>query len=407
MKQDAHYDVGGVMYPQPFKIRRQGHLGFNLRDVRKARDFYARQLGFRITDELTAADLPPDLAAKFANNPDNALFVFLTHNADHHALLLAPEELGGMFAETPLPADITLNQITWQVTTLEEVVRAREFFESQGVVVERTGRDMPGSNWHVYVQDPDCNTIEIYYGMEQVGWDGLSKPKEMGYRGFEVSPPLPQISELRELEEAREKGIDAASGFRRSDLGDGSHDVGGVLLPRPFRITRLGPMKLFVADLAKSEQFYTRLLGFKLTEEVHYRGHRCLFLRNGTEHHSLALLPKALRAELGLSPHSACASVGLELASYRQLRDAVAFFRKEGATFVDVAPELSPGVDYCAHVLDPEGHCIQLYYYMEQIGWDGAPRPAHLRRKPLTPWPETLEPFSDTYSDDSFQGPLG
>lgn len=403
----AVYDVGGVLYSQPFKIRRQGHLGFNLQDVRKARDFYARQLGFRVTDELTAADLPPDLAAKFAGNPDNALFVFLTHNADHHALLLAPRELGGMFAENPPPPDITLNQITWQVTTLEEVVRARDFFQENGVVVERTGRDMPGSNWHVYVQDPDCNTIELYYGMEQVGWDGLSKPKAMSYRGFEEAPGLPQMSELSELEDARARSIDVTSGFRRQDLGAGQYDVGGVLLPRPFRITRLGPMKLFVNDMARSEDFYTRLLGFKLTEEVIWRGHRCLFLRNGAEHHSLALFPKAIRSELGLSAHSACASVGLELANYRQLRDAVAYFRTEGATFVDLPGELSPGVDYCAHVLDPEGHCVQLYYYMEQIGWDGAPRPAHLRRKTTSPWPETLEPFSDTYSDDSFQGPLG
>lgn len=54
-------------------------------------------------------------------------------------------------------------------------------------------------------------------------------------------------------------------------------------------------------------------------------------------------------------------------------------------------------------VLDPEGHCVQLYYYMEQIGWDGLPRPAHLRR---ADWPESLEPQSDTFTDTPFQGPL-
>jgi hypothetical protein len=58
------------------------------------------------------------------------------------------------------------------------------------------------------------------------------------------------------------------------------------------------------------------------------------------------------------------------------------------------------------NVLDPEGHCVQLYYYMEQIGWDGLPRPAHLRRKPNPNWPESIEPHSDTFADSAFQGPL-
>ena len=37
---------------------------------------------------------------------------------------------------------------------------------------------------------------------------------------------------------------------------------------------------------------------------------------------------------------------------------------------VDLPPELHPGIDYAAHVLDPDGHVLQLYHEMEQIGWD-------------------------------------
>jgi hypothetical protein len=44
---------------------------------------------------------------------------------------------------------------------------------------------------------------------------------------------------------------------------------------------------------------------------------------------------------------------------------------------------------------------------MEQIGWDGRPRPASQRRPVEPVWPETLEPLSDTYTDQVFQGPLG
>jgi hypothetical protein len=71
-------------------------------------------------------------------------------------------------------------------------------------------------------------------------------------------------------------------------------------------------------------------------------------------------------------------------------------------------PELTPGIDYAAYALDPDGHAVMLYYYMEQIGWDGRPRPAELRRKvDIDHWPETLAPLSDTYRGSVFQGPLG
>jgi hypothetical protein len=101
-------------------------------------------------------------------------------------------------------------------------------------------------------------------------------------------------------------------------------------------------------------------------------------------------------------------SFGVEVGSYAQLREAVAFLKSHGVTFVDaIPPELHPGIDYAAFALDPDGHCIQLYYYMEQIGWDGRPRPAGQRRQVGPVWPETLEPLSDTYADQVFQGPLG
>ena len=67
---------------------------------------------------------------------------------------------------------------------------------------------MPGSNWHTYIRDPDGHTVELYYGMEQIGWDGRSKPEAMYYRAFREQPELPQISEEQEVSDAVAKGID-------------------------------------------------------------------------------------------------------------------------------------------------------------------------------------------------------
>ena len=44
---------------------------------------------------------------------------------------------------------------------------------------------------------------------------------------------------------------------------------------------------------------------------------------------------------------------------------------------------------------------------MEQVGWDGKPRPKELRSVVNGEWPEVQQPLSDTYVDQTFQGPLG
>ena len=57
---------------------------------------------------------------------------------------------------------------------------------------------------------------------------------------------------------------------------------------------------------------------------------------------------------------------------------------------------------------DPDGHAMQLYWSMEQIGWDGKPRPAASRRKIVAgKWPKTLEADADSYAGEPFLGPLG
>src|SRR5260221_6511470 len=216
------------------------------------------------------------------------------------------------------------------------------------------------------------------------------------------------MHEAAELAEAQEKGIDVFPGRRPGAPNGGARfDVDGVLLERPFKITKIGPVRLFVDDVAQAEAFYTERLGLTKSEESTYRGARCVFLRCGAEHHSLALYPKELRGVLGLSAHTTCMSFGVELANYAQLRAAKDFLKSSGCTFVDIPPELYPGIDYSAFAIDPDGHCIQLYCYMEQIGWDGRVRSAAAPPPGAPNWPEALEPLSDSYVDQTFQGPFG
>jgi catechol 2,3-dioxygenase-like lactoylglutathione lyase family enzyme len=399
------FDVGGVLLQRPFKIRRLGHFGFNAVRMDESRDFYRDLLGFKHSDVLDFGKMP---WAPRRDDLGDTRGYFMRYGTDHHAFVLFNKKVLDHRPDRKFAPEVTINQITWQCGSLKEIMDAHTYFQDQGVPIQRVGRDMPGSNWHVYVYDPDGHTIELYYGIEQIGWNQLSKPTEMYYRGFRDKPSLPQASEITELAEALDKGIDVLSGNRTRETLPETFDVEGVLLPRPFKITKIGPVGLFVTDVERSESFYTEHLGFVKSEEATYRSARCVFLRAGSEHHSVGLFPRELRRTLGLSEHTTCMSFGVEVGSYAQLRRAVEFLKTRDVKFVDVPPELYPGIDYSAFAIDPDGHCVQLYYYMEQVGWDGAVRPA-AQRRPVNggAWPETLEPLSDTYVDQVFQGPLG
>ena len=244
--------------------------------------------------------------------------------------------------------------------------------------------------------------------MEQIGWDRTSKPAPMHCRRFDAAPPRPQMSECAEIRDASDRGIDIHSGWRPSESQlDEKCDVGGILLPRPFKVTGLGPFSLFTDQLEVMVEFYTTVMGFTPTEEAGLGGRRIVYLRHGTEHHSMVLADKALRADLGLKPDASCLSVGMQVGSYRQLLDAVEFLGSRGREIIELPPQLHLGIDYAAYVRDPDGHLIQLYYFIEQLGWDGRPRPAHLRPSVTQLWPNAVDAHTDTYAGRAFLGPLG
>jgi catechol 2,3-dioxygenase-like lactoylglutathione lyase family enzyme len=399
------YDVGGVLLERPFKIRRLGHFGYNVENVADCLHFYCELLGFRISD-------PQDLAAHHPKGAElkalgDTNLYFLRHGTDHHSFVMFNRRaFNAMGRAEGLPPDVDVNQMTWQVGSLAEVVSAIDYFAARKVRINRAGRDMPGSNWHVYPYDPEGHRNELYYGIEQIGWLGAAKPHAAHERGFRERPQLPQIPEYEEVGRMMAKGVDIASGFRHPEQAPATYDVDGILLPRPFKVVRHGPIRLFCRDLDGMVRFYAETLGFVITEDTAWNGHRCVFLRCNTEHHSLALYPMALRDALEWPGSSTVLSFGMQVANYRQLRAAVAFLKERGCRVVDVPAELTPGTDFSAFVLDPAGHGVQLYYYMEQVGWDGRPRPRrNARSLPVESWPETVDPVSDTYMGEPFLGP--
>lgn len=183
--------------------------------------FYVEDIGFRITDALDLKSDSANAAARRGGERPSPLFYkpWLRPSC-------LPAEPSRDFAKHGRhprkrgdrePTDLASR-------LLREVVDGHDFLKEQGVDVVRIGRDMPGGNWHVYFRDPDGHQNELYYGMEQVGWQRSSCPMDMYYRGcFKERPSLPQMSEAAEIEDAIAKGIDIYSGYSPSE----THWIGG------------------------------------------------------------------------------------------------------------------------------------------------------------------------------------
>jgi len=215
------YNVGGVALDRPFKIRRLGHFGFNASDLEASKHFYFDLLGFFITE------------------PAGAGF-FGRHAGDHHSFALFDKQ---RFNERQYAGNNAkhfrqendINQITWQVQSVAEMAEASKYFRDRGVEIMREGRaGGGGSQFHLYVWAPDEYIFELYYGIEQISWNGYARPVPMRH-GTPTPPVEPQLPDYELVRGDIEKGIKVLDGWRYVSPMPLKFNVDGLLLPNLSR----------------------------------------------------------------------------------------------------------------------------------------------------------------------------
>ncbi len=142
----------------PFKIARIGHLVLMVSDIDRSIEFYTGILGFRISDVYPDSMMPGRM-------------VFMRCNADHHGLGLIGAAAGGS-------ANLELHHLAFEVGTLDEVLRARDHLRAHDVPIDFEGRRRAGCQVAVEFRDPDNHRLEIFWGLDQVGSDGIVRPPE-------------------------------------------------------------------------------------------------------------------------------------------------------------------------------------------------------------------------------------
>ncbi|HZT50296.1 MAG TPA: VOC family protein, partial [Stellaceae bacterium] len=65
----------------------------------------------------------------------------------------------------------------FEVATLDEVLRARDYLTARGIPIDFEGRRRAGSQIAIEFHDPDGHRLEIFWGLDQVGTDGRVRPE--------------------------------------------------------------------------------------------------------------------------------------------------------------------------------------------------------------------------------------
>ena len=141
----------------PIRISKIGHVGLYCRDVERMVEFYTQVLGFPVSDRNEKG------------------MTFLRFGADHHSFVLAPA------AQAPSGPTV-LQQIAMEVADLDALKRIRAYLLEQGVKASTIKHEGPGSDYTFDFDDPEGNRLQFFCEMDQIGWDGKSRPKEQWKR---------------------------------------------------------------------------------------------------------------------------------------------------------------------------------------------------------------------------------
>src|SRR5262245_59818099 len=125
---NSRYNVGGVLLPRPFKIRRLGHFGFNVIKVTEGVEFYRDLLGFKLSDTIDFGKAP--WAPKGDDLGDTRGY-FMRYGTDHHAFVLFNRKVLDFRPDRKFAPEVTINQITWQCGSLREIMDAHTYFQER------------------------------------------------------------------------------------------------------------------------------------------------------------------------------------------------------------------------------------------------------------------------------------
>lgn len=140
----------------------------------------------------------------------------------------------------------------------------------------------------------------------------------------------------------------------------------------PFRIAKIGHVVLKVQDLQRSAEFYTQILGFRISDvypESMMPG-GMVFMRCNPDHHGVALVGGAEDDAENTELHHLAFEVGT-LDEVLRARDHL----KKHDVQIDFEGRRRAGCQVAVEFRDPDNHRLEIYWGLDQVGSAGQVRP--------------------------------
>ena len=151
-----------------------GHVGVYVRDIEKSVAFYRDIIGLQVSDR----------------SPRGGVFMTAQDRlAEHHELLLAP----GRNDEANVNV---LQQISFRCATLKDIKDFYRVFVEKNVPINRCVSH--GNTVSIYAQDPDGNSVEVYWPSGVDVPQPFGKPMDLSKSEADIRDQLNGI--LREWE---------------------------------------------------------------------------------------------------------------------------------------------------------------------------------------------------------------
>jgi catechol 2,3-dioxygenase len=148
-----------VMGVRPLRL---GHVGLAVRDMDRMVEFYRTVLDMQVSDRMA-----------YPNGAPLVEGTWLRCNSDHHVLALFTPRAP---ASGETPGAYGLHHIAFELASLEELRRAARCVTEHHGPPRAVRQGGPGCQVRVYFPDPEGNLVELYWALDQVGWDGRSRP---------------------------------------------------------------------------------------------------------------------------------------------------------------------------------------------------------------------------------------
>ena len=143
----------------PVKVRKIGHLVYEVSDVARSVKFWTEIMGFKVSDRNEFG------------------MVFLRTNSDHHTIAVKEGK-----AKDRQDKGLRIDHLALEVPSMADLLTARDYLKSRGVPVIWEGRRGPGGNPGLHCLDPDGYEFELYCDMDQIDSRGVSRPPEQWNR---------------------------------------------------------------------------------------------------------------------------------------------------------------------------------------------------------------------------------